>query len=173
MAPRTRQHLGWSVGFLTIALIALTAGISLASRSLTSRERELVGNWTFLEPDKPDQLLVYRLGGNGRIQVEYYNLKSDTPHEPSIRTEGVWHLEPDGTLVVEAASGPVGWWVELSRRAREMRGEPGNSHKMLRRFYRDVHVDDAGLHAQVSRRNASGKSVLIDLLMERETPTTR
>jgi hypothetical protein len=164
--PAVTRHVGLALIGVVALSVVVFAGNSVLGRGLTGRERALVGTWSFFEPDDPHVRIVYRFHPNGRATEEHYDLKSARPTVPTIRMEGVWHVESDGTLVAEAATGPVGWWLEAARWGRETAGQPGNSHRMLRRFYRDTRVDEAGLHARVSRSSRSGKSQTVELVME-------
>lgn len=171
--PAVTRRVGLAlVGVMALSVIAF-AGSSVFGRGLSEREWALVGSWTFFRPDNPDVRIVYRFHRNGRATEEHYYLKSAQPTVPTTRMEGVWHVESDGTLVAEAATGPLGWWLETARWGRETAGQPGNGHRMLRRFYRDTHVDEVGLHTRVSRQSAAGKSELVEIVMERVGPAKR
>jgi hypothetical protein len=90
------------IGVIVLGVVVFVAR-SFAGRTLREPERALVGTWTFLEPSRPDTRIVYRFYSNGRATEEHYCLKSASPTVPAIRTEGVWELDTDGTLIVDSA----------------------------------------------------------------------
>lgn len=134
-------------------------------RELTPTEKSCVGSWCFTSADNPSTLIVYHFLANGRAVEEHYYLTSATPNVPRLTMHGVWRIEKDGRLLVERSSGIAGVFTEASRQMRSLRGDRRYEHRMLRRIYKFVSVDDGGLKVLDSRRVDSGEYEEVELVM--------
>jgi hypothetical protein len=157
-----RSRWTWFILGACLLVAALLAASALPPRrTLTPLEQSLVGVWSFPRPEDPRILHVYRFFDDGLAREEHYYLKSATPTVPTLVMDGVWYVEPNNRLTVDAPTGPYGLRIEAARQLRDFLGDQQADFPLPLRWYRFISAGRDALRFQTG----DGKGGTVELVM--------